>query len=92
MTIEQQVIDLLRRVARHDHPRWEVVGRQIVDLVLTQAPQTLCGAEAVFWPQTEQLEATCLLPRGHQPSHRHMDETLGWWDENETSTLVRSDE
>lgn len=45
-----------------------------------------CGATAVFWPDDEACEATCNLPRGHEPDDRHEDEILGEWTEEELNT------
>lgn len=46
---------------------------------------TQCGAATVFWPDDEACDAVCVLPAWH-PGTQHLDEVLGWWDENELTT------
>ncbi|HEY9474408.1 MAG TPA: hypothetical protein VIS06_11225 [Mycobacteriales bacterium] len=50
-------------------------------------PQLLCGATAVFWPDDEACDATCIRPWQH-PGIVHEDEILGEWDEDDLPTSV----
>jgi hypothetical protein len=61
---------------------------QLLDALLATYPK--CGATAVFWPDDEGCEAVCSWPRGYGGT-KHMDETLGSWDESELATSYPSE-
>ena len=61
---------------------------KLLDALLTPYPK--CGATAVFWPDDEGCEAVCSWPRGYGGT-KHMDETLGSWDEAELTTSYPSE-
>lgn len=49
--------------------------------------EQLCGATAVFWPDDEACDATCILPHRHIGAV-HEDGILGEWREDELNTHV----
>lgn len=59
------------------------LAEKLLDALLTPYPK--CGATTVFWPEDEACDAVCVWPRGHG-GVRHIDETLGEWDEEELAT------
>lgn len=53
---------------------------------MSETPEEVCRARAVFWPDDEACDAECLLPRGHEPAEIHEDEILGEWNEEDMYT------
>ena len=63
------------------------LATRIVELLLL--PYGKCGARTVFWPEEDACDAACTWPPKHGGT-RHLDETLGSWDENEMPTSYPS--
>lgn len=69
-----------RGIGEHDYTgRSDRLNAAIIELGKIAPPVVNCGQATVFWPDDECCEASCHLPKGHQPAGRHEDPILGEW-------------